>query len=92
MRRDDLINALCESIGEACVSESDAAHIEIHSNEVLGVHLVPGFEVEAEGLSDGIRATITVREKQKIEKPVRICFGLLDDIRGQRPTEDRLSL
>ena len=79
MNRDQLIDALYDSIGEACVTDPNVAHIEIHSNEVLGVHLVPGLEVEAEELSDGIRATITVRENQKIEQPVRICFGLLDE-------------
>ncbi len=79
MNKNKLIDALYESIGEACVTESDVAHIEIHSNKVLGLHLVPGFEVEAEELSDGIRATVTVRKHQKIEKPVRICFGLLEE-------------
>ena len=78
MEKDELINALYESIGETCATGSDTAHIEIHANEVLGLHLVPGFEVEADELPDGIRATITVRRNQKIEQPVRICFGLLE--------------
>lgn len=84
MKSDKLITALYESIGEACVTEPDVAHIEIHANEVLGLHLVPGFEVEAEELSDGIRATITVRRNQKIDQPVRICFGLLDETGTQK--------
>ena len=78
MNRDKLIRTLYESIGEACVTAPDVAHIEIHSNKVLGLHLVPGLEVEAEELSDGIRATVVVRKNQKIAQPVRICFGLLE--------------
>lgn len=86
MKRDELIDSLYESIGETCVTDPDVAHIEIHSNEVLGVHLVPGFEVDAEELSDGIRATVTVRKNQKIEQPVRICFGLLEETGTQKIT------
>ncbi len=84
MKKNKLINALYESLGETCVTESGVAHIEIHANEVLGVHLVPGFEVEAEELPDGIRATITVKKNSKIDQPVRICFGLLDETGTQK--------
>jgi Fe-S cluster assembly scaffold protein SufB len=84
MNTDQLITALYESIGEACVTEPGVAHIEVHANEVIGVHLVPGFEVEAEELSDGIRATMTVRKNYKIDQPVRICFGLLDETGTQK--------
>lgn len=78
MDRDELITALYRSIGEECVTDSEVAHIEIHANRVLGVHLVPGLEVDAQGVAGGIRAAITVRENVKIDQPVRICFGLLD--------------
>lgn len=78
MDRDQLINALYESIGEACVTAPDVAHVEIHGNQVLGLHLVPGLEIENEELEDGIRAEMTVRKNHTIEQPVRICFGLLD--------------
>ncbi len=84
MNRDELITALYESIGEACVTDPDVAHVEIHGNQVLGVHLVPGFEVETEEISDGIRANITVRKNTKIDQPVQICFGLLDETGTQK--------
>jgi hypothetical protein len=76
--RDELITALYRSIGEECATDPGAAHIEIHANRILGIHLVPGLEVDAEALSDGIRAAITLRKNVKINPPVRICFGLLD--------------
>lgn len=84
MNRDQLIKALYDSIGEACVSEPGVAHVEIHANEVLGVHLVPGLEIDAEELPEGIRVTMTVKKNQKIEQPVRICFGLLDEAGTQK--------
>ena len=84
MKRDELIAALYESIGETCVTAPDVAHIEIHENQVLGVHLVPGFEVESEERSDGIGATIYVRKHAKIDRPVRICFGLIPETGIQR--------
>ncbi len=84
MKRDNLINALYESIGEQCTTDPGVAHVEIHGNEVLGLHLVPGLEVEAEELPDGIRAHITVAEGYKIEAPVRMCFGLLEGTGTQR--------
>jgi Fe-S cluster assembly scaffold protein SufB len=79
MNRDEVITALYDSIGEQCVTDPEVAHIEIHGNEVLGVHLVPGLDVEAEELPEGIRATVSVREGHKIDAPVRMCFGLLAD-------------
>jgi hypothetical protein len=84
MKRNELITALYESIGEGCVTEPDVAHVEIHGNEVLGLHLVPGLEVDAETMADGIRATVIVRENRKIDQPVRICFGLLDETGTQK--------
>jgi Fe-S cluster assembly scaffold protein SufB len=84
MKSDKLITALYESIGEACVTDPGVAHVEIHGNEVLGLHLVPGLEVDADEMADGIRATLTVKENRKIEQPVRICFGLLEDSGTQK--------
>lgn len=55
-----------------------------HPNKVLGLHLVPGFEVAAETFSNGIRAEITVRKNRKIAQPVRICFGLLENSGTQK--------
>jgi len=79
MNNDKLINALYESIGEVCATAPDIAHVEIHGNQVLGLHLVPGLEIENEELEDGIRAEMIVRKNHKIDQPVRICFGLLDE-------------
>ena len=75
----ELITKLYESIGEQCVTDQDVAHVEIHANRVLGVHLVPGLEIDASEKDDGISAGMVVRKGVSIEKPVRICFGLLPE-------------
>ena len=79
MNSDQLITALYESMGETCITGTDVAHIEIHANKVLNVHLVPGLEIDAEELPDGIRAVMTVKKNVRIDQPVRLCFGLLDN-------------
>ena len=79
MNEDDLITALYESVGETCVTVPDIAHIEIHGNKVLGMHLVSGLRVDATETDDGIDARIIVEKGIRIQKPVRICFGLMPD-------------
>ncbi len=88
MDHDELIQKLYASLGESCVTDPGVAHVEVHGNRVLGVHLVPGFEVEAEEKEDGIDARIVVREGVKIDKPVRICFGMLPESGVQRIAMD----
>ncbi|MDY6825511.1 MAG: SufD family Fe-S cluster assembly protein [Thermodesulfobacteriota bacterium] len=80
----DMIARLYESLGESHVMAPDVAHVEIHGNKVLGLHLVPGLDVQAEELEDGIRAEITVAENTTVEKPVRICFGMLPETGVQK--------
>lgn len=75
----ELITRLYESIGEACVTAPDVAHVEVHGNDVLGMHLVPGLEIEASEGDRGIAARLVVRRDAHIEQPVRICFGMLPE-------------
>jgi len=84
----DLIRRMYDSLGETCATSPDVAHVEIHGNEVLGIHLVPGLEVEAEEREDGIRATVRVRRGVRIENPVNMCFGLLPESGVQRIVMD----
>lgn len=84
MNRDQLIEALYSSLGESCITEPGIAHIEIHGNNILGMHLVPGVEIEADEFPEGIRAKMTVKEGVKIDNPIRLCFGLLNRTGSQR--------
>lgn len=80
----ELIAALYDSIGETCSTSPDVAHVEIHGNRVLGLHLVDGLEIEADERDDGVDARITVRGGVRIARPVRICFGVLPESGVQR--------
>ena len=84
MQKTDLIDQLYESVGETCSTDPGVAHIEIHGNKVLGVHLVPGLEVDAQENREGIEAQIQVNRGARIERPVRICFGLMPEKGVQR--------
>jgi uncharacterized protein len=55
----------------------DIAHLEVHGNEVVGSHLVPGFEVDVDQLDDGIAAHILLKKGVRLAKPVHLCFGML---------------
>ena len=61
----------------------DIARIEIHGNRVLGVHLVPGLEVNASPKDDGIAAEIRVKRGAVIEQPIQVCFGMVPE-RGKQ--------
>jgi Fe-S cluster assembly scaffold protein SufB len=49
----------------------------ISGNQVLGVNLVEGVNIEAEELESGVRARITVAPGTKVEYPVHLCFGVV---------------
>ena len=57
--------------------EDDSAYIVLHANDILASHTIPGIDIVSSEIPEGISATITVRENQHIEKPVRLCFGHL---------------
>lgn len=91
MNTAQLIEALYDSIGESCVMDPGVAHVEIHANQVLGLHLVPGLEMDARPQDGSLHVTMTVKKDHRIDQPVRICFGLLDES-GQQKIRMRIRL
>jgi Fe-S cluster assembly scaffold protein SufB len=79
MDDNELIQRMYESLGEPHQHGPDVAHVEIHQNKVLGLHLVKGLHVEAKELEQGIEAEIVVDKNVRIEKPVKICFGMIPE-------------
>jgi len=82
MSAGELLNVLYDSIGmrpHDLRFETDVARIEVHANQILGVHLVPGLEVEAQERKDGIEAAIRVKQGARIEKPIQVCFGMVPE-------------
>ncbi len=59
------------------IKGDDIAHLEVHGNEVVGAHLVPGLQVDVDELDDGIEAWIHLDKGARIAKPVHMCFGML---------------
>jgi hypothetical protein len=82
MSKEDLLQKLLESIGRKSPHElgEDVARLEVHQNQVVGAHLVPGLEVDVDEKPQGIDARIRVREGVTLAKPVHICFGLLPEM------------
>ena len=78
--------ALLRSLGEfgGHVNGDDVAHLEVHGNEVVGSHLVPGLEVDVDRLDDGVEAHIRLKEGVRLAKPVHLCFGMLPETGLQR--------
>jgi Fe-S cluster assembly scaffold protein SufB len=72
---------LLASLGEigGHIKGDDIAHLEIHGNEVVGAHLVPGLDVDVDQIDDGIEAHIRVRKGTRLAKPVHLCFGMLPE-------------
>lgn len=81
MSSKDIVAELMQSIGVDPKHPfgEDVARIEVHENRIVGVHLVPGLEVDANETDTGIDAAITVAEGAHINKPVHICFGVLPE-------------
>lgn len=84
MTNDELVERIYRSLGETCSSDPDVAHVEVHGNRVVGRHLVPGLEIDADEEDDGITAVLRVRRGTQVRQPVRICFGLLPEKGVQR--------
>lgn len=81
MTQSDVVAQLLESIGmtQSHLLADDIARVQVHENKVLGLHLVPGLEVEADELAEGIAARIVVKRGAVIRKPVHVCFGVLPE-------------
>jgi Fe-S cluster assembly scaffold protein SufB len=82
MSASELLGVLYDSIGlrpHDLREQTDVARIEVHANRILGVHLVPGLEVDAQERKDGIEAQIRVTRGSRIEKPVQVCFGMVPE-------------
>ncbi len=82
MPNTNLFEDLYNSIGinpHMLKNDPTIARIEIHHNQVLGIHLVPGLQADAKETRDGIEAKIKVEKNSVIEKPIQVCFGMMPE-------------
>jgi Fe-S cluster assembly scaffold protein SufB len=81
MSNGELLQKLLESINLKSLHDigDDVARLQIHANKVLDAHLIPGFEVDAREMDDGVDVRMRVLEGVHLAKPVHVCFGLLPE-------------
>jgi Fe-S cluster assembly scaffold protein SufB len=69
--------------GEHLLSPRFASMV-VSGNAVLSTHELPGVEMQAEQLEDGVAARIRVAPGTKVDLPVHLCFGVLPERGTQR--------
>jgi Fe-S cluster assembly scaffold protein SufB len=80
-KTDELLQKLLDSIPASAghALSDDVARLEVHHNQVIGSHLVPGLAVDVDEQDEGISARIRVSDGSVIAKPVHVCFGMLPE-------------
>jgi uncharacterized protein len=74
----DLLSVLQETGGDrAVLADRLSAHAVVDGSRILSLNEVPGLELHAREREEGIEAQIVVGEGVKIERPVHLCFGVL---------------
>jgi Fe-S cluster assembly scaffold protein SufB len=75
---DELMQAFGEAGGDkGALADTGAAHLSVSGSSILSSRAVPGIDVHAKKIWNGISATVTVREGVKLQKSVHLCFGVL---------------
>ncbi len=62
----------------AHVHSPNTARLTVNGNQVVGSHLLPGLEAEAETFEKGVKLNLTVKANTVFENPVHLCFGVLE--------------
>lgn len=77
----DLIDTLYShtEMDRSVLSDPEVAHLVIDRNNVLGMQTVPGLEVDAREIDQGIDVVINVEEGAIIRRTVHLCFGVVPD-------------
>lgn len=76
--------ALRDAGGDDDLSRADTAHLVLEGMRVLGIQEVPGIKFEGEDQDGVYRARITIVPGAIIERPVKLCIGVLGEEGSQR--------
>ena len=87
MNNDEIINKLLESAELASQGTDAASHLYdtdvpkllLHENKIVDMKTIPGIEVNAKETEHGIKAEVKIKKGYKINKPIYLCFGVLED-------------
>jgi hypothetical protein len=66
------------------LNDPDVAHVAINKDKVLGMHKLPGLNMETRQIKDGIEIHMSLNSNTTIKKPVHLCFGMLPEKGIQR--------
>ena len=66
------------------VNDLETAHLVIGLDKVLASRTVKGLIVKTNQIADGVKIDITVQKDTIIQKPVHMCFGLMQEIGIQK--------
>lgn len=66
----------------------EVASLVISGNRVLGANEVPGLQIEAEPLPDGVQVRLTIAPQTTFKHPMHLCFGMLPAEGVQRIVAD----
>jgi Fe-S cluster assembly scaffold protein SufB len=61
------------------LNDKDVAHLVIDHNKIISSNTITGLNVDVKELKDGINVNINLNKNTKVEKPVHICFGVLNE-------------
>lgn len=64
---------------EDAIADPETAHLSISKDKVASKRSLPGLNIETEGIEDGIEVFLTLEEGTKIENPVHMCFGVVEE-------------
>jgi len=82
---DQLMQAFVDAGGDRSVlADAQTAHLNVSGSSIVSSRMVPGIDVQAKELRNGISAKVVVREGVKLAKPVHLCFGVLHTKGTQR--------
>jgi uncharacterized protein len=76
-----IIRKLYEPTGTEAdiIKDPETAHLIVHHNKVLGLHAVPGLEIEVEEIEDGIKIDVHLKDGTVVKNPIHMCFGMMPE-------------
>jgi Fe-S cluster assembly scaffold protein SufB len=84
-----ILDAYERSGGDPQFLKSDqVGSLVISGNQVLGSNGVPGMDVDARSLPDGVEVHLAVAPGTRVENPVHLCFGVIPETGVQRIVVD----
>lgn len=70
-------------IDHRTLEEKDRAYLFLNLNKVLNKQGVPGLHVDTTETEKGLDIKIRLEKNTKIEKPIYMCFGVIEDVGDQ---------